>query len=54
MLIKLIITIDTNVQSLTTEIYKYLHGLSATILDEVFKGNETMQYDLRMRNELYA
>ena len=43
-----------NVQSLAIEIYKYLHGLSPAILSEVFKVNETIPYDLRMRNELYA
>ena len=36
------------------EIYKYLHGLSPTILNDVSKVNETIPYDLRMRNELYA
>ena len=41
-----------NVQSLAIEIYKYLHGLSPAILNEVFKVNETIPYDLRMRNEL--
>ena len=43
-----------NVQSLATEIYKYLHGLSPAILSEVFKVNETIPYDLRMCNKLYA
>ena len=43
-----------NVQSLGIEIYKYLHGLSPATLNEVFKVNETMPYDLRMLNELYA
>ena len=43
-----------NVQSLAIEIYKYLHGLSPAILNEVFKVNETIPYDLRMRNKLYA
>ena len=44
-----------NVQSLAIGIYKYLHGLSpAILLNEVFKVNETIPYDLRMRNELYA
>ena len=43
-----------NVQNLPIEIYKYLHGLSAAILSEVFKVNETTPYDLRMRNELYS
>ena len=36
------------------EIYKYLHGLSPTILNDVSKVNETIPYDLRMRNELYV
>ena len=43
-----------NVQSLAIEIYKYLHGLSPAILKEVFKVNQTIPYDLRMCNELYA
>ena len=43
-----------NVQSLAIEIYKYLHGLYPAILIEVFKVNETIPYDLRMRNELYT
>ena len=43
-----------NVQSLATEIYRYLHGISPAILSEVFKAKETIPYDLRMRNELYA
>ena len=43
-----------NVQSLAIEIYKYLHGLSPAILSEVFKFNETIPYDLRMRNGLDA
>ena len=40
-----------NVLSLAIEIYKYLHGLSPTILEEVFKVNETIPYDSRMRND---
>ena len=43
-----------NVKSLAIEIYKYLHDLSPAVLSEVFKVNETIPYDLRMRNELYA
>ena len=43
-----------NAQSLAIEIYEYLHGLSPAILNEVFKVNKTIPYDLRMRNELYA
>ena len=46
--------IKKNVQNLAIEIYKYLHGLSPAILSEGFKVNETIPYDLRMRNELYA
>ena len=43
-----------NVQSLAIEIYKYLHGLSPAIFNEVFKVNETISNDLRIRNELYV
>ena len=43
-----------NFQSLVIEIYKYLHGLSPGILNEVFKARETILYDLRTRNELYS
>ena len=45
-----------NVQSLAIEILIYLHGLSATMKlpNKVFKFNETVSYDLRMHNELYA
>ena len=38
---------QSNVQSLPTEIFKYLRDLSPTISGEVFKGNETVPYDLR-------
>ena len=43
-----------HVQSLAIEIYKYLYGLSPAILNEVFKVNETIPYDSRLRNELKA
>ena len=43
-----------NVQNLGIEIYKYLLGLSPAILNEVFKVNETIPYDLKMRDDLYA
>ena len=43
-----------NAQSLAIEIYKYQHGLSLAILSEVFQVNETISYDLRMRNKLYS
>ena len=35
-----------NVQSLAIENFKYLHGLSPTILSEFFKVSETIPYDL--------
>ena len=37
-----------------SKIYKYLHSLSPAILSEVFKVTETIPYNSRMRNELYA
>ena len=40
--------------SLAIEIYKNLHGLSPAILSGDFKVNETIPYDLRMRNKLYT
>ena len=43
-----------NAQRFATEIYKYLRGLSPAILSKAFKVNETIPYDLRMLNELYA
>ena len=43
-----------NVQNLGIEIYKYLLGLSPAILNEVFKVNETIPYDLKMCDDLYA
>ena len=43
-----------NAQSLPSEIYKYLNGLTPEILSEVFKVNETIPYNLRILNELYA
>ena len=43
-----------NAQSLAIEIYKSLHGLSPAILSEFFQANETISYDLKMRNKLNA
>ena len=43
-----------NVECLAVESFKYLHGLSAKLLGEVYRINETVPYDSRMRNELYA
>ena len=42
-----------NFRNFAIEIYKYLHGLSPALLSEVFKVNETLPCDLKMRNELY-
>ena len=42
-----------NIQSLANGSYKYVHGLSPTILREVFEDNESIPYDLRMHNQLY-
>ena len=38
----------------STFMHKKVHGLSPTILGEVFKVSETIPYDLRMHNELNA
>ena len=46
--------IKKNIQNLAIGIYKYLHGLSPAILSDVSRVNETIPYDLRMRNELYV
>ena len=45
---------QTNVQNSAIAIYKYLHGLCPAIVSELFKVNETIQFDLRTRNELYV
>ena len=39
-----------NIQSLTIEIYKFLHNLSPCIMNNIFKVNQTVPYDLRKRN----
>ena len=39
-----------NIQSLTIEIYKFLHNLSPSIMNNIFKVNQTVPYDLRKRN----
>ena len=43
-----------NFRNLAIEIYKCLRGLSPAILSKVFKVNETIPCDLRMRNEVYG
>ena len=43
-----------NIQSLANEIYKCLHNLSAGIMKNIFKTNQTVPYDLRKRNILQS
>ena len=43
-----------NIQSLATEIYKYLHGLSPAIMGDIIKFNKPPAYNLRTRQELYS
>ena len=39
-----------NIQSLAMEICKFLHNLSPCIMNNIFKVNQTISYDLRKRN----
>ena len=43
-----------NTQSLAIELYKFLHGLSPSIMKNVFHFNTSIPYNLRSRNELYS
>ena len=43
-----------NIQSLAIEIYKFLHNLSPCIMNNIFKVNQTVPYDLRKRNVLQS
>ena len=43
-----------NFQSLATEMYKYLCGLSPKIFGEIFKANDIIPFYLRIPHELYA
>ena len=43
-----------NIQSLAIEIYKFLHNLSPCIMNNIFKVNQTVHYDLRNRNVLQS
>ena len=43
-----------NIESLATELYKFLHGLSPTIMDDIIKLNRPLTYNLRTRQELYS
>ena len=39
-----------NIQNLAIEIYKFLHNLSPCIMNNIFKVNQTVPYDLRKQN----
>ena len=43
-----------NIQSLTIEIYKFLHGLSPAIMGDIIKLNRPPTYNLRTHQELYS
>ena len=43
-----------NIPSLAIEIYKFLHNLSLCIMNNIFKINQTIPYDLRKRNFLQS
>ena len=40
-----------NIETLAIEIYKHIHGLSPAIMEEVFKINRTLPYNLRTQND---
>ena len=43
-----------NIQSLAIKLYKFFHGLSPSIMKNVFKFNTNISYNLRSRNEIYS
>ena len=43
-----------NIQSLAIKLYKFFHGLFATIIKNVFHLNTNIPYNLRSRSELYS
>ena len=43
-----------NIQTLAIEIFKFLNGLSLTIINEVFQVKSSALYFLRKKNELYS
>ena len=43
-----------NIQSLAIELYKFFHGLSPSIMKNVFHFNTNIPYNLRSRSELYS
>ena len=45
---------DSNVQTLATEIYKFFHGLSPSLMKNISQVNTNNPYSLRSRHELYC
>ena len=43
-----------NIQSLAIEHYKFFHGLSPSIMKNVFRLNTNIPYNLRPRSEIYS
>ena len=43
-----------NIQSLAIELYKFFHGLSPSIIKNVFHLNTNIPYNLRSRSECYS
>ena len=43
-----------NIQSLAIELYKFFHGLSPSIMKNVFHFNTNIPYNLSSRSELYS
>ena len=44
----------TNIQRLAVELYKFFHGLSPSIMKNVFHFNKNIPYNLRSRSKLYS
>ena len=42
------------IQSLSIEIFKFLHNLSPSVINNIFRINQTVSYDLRKRNVLQS
>ena len=45
---------ERNIQSLAIKIYKFLNGLSPSVLNNVFHNNISNSYDFRNHKELYS
>ena len=43
-----------NIQSLAIELYKFFHGLSPSIMKNVFHFNTNIPYNLTSSSELYS